>query len=186
MGEDAGLADAGSSPVEKVMKNIAMQAVRVLMIVLALMLVGLPGSEVVMAQALPQVSGAWVRGMVAGQSATGAFMTIEAGEPMTLIGARSSAAAAAEVHEMAMEGSVMRMRPVSGIALKPGQRLELRPGGYHLMLTGVKTVLTGGEAIPLQLDFQRPDGRRFTVEVKAEVRALGAPATAAPGAHMHH
>lgn len=152
----------------------------------ALALVGLMALGTVRAQTAPQVSGAWVRGMVAGQSATGAFMAIDSSEPLTLVGVRTPVAAMAEVHEMAMDGTMMRMRPVAGVAIAPGQRLELRPGGYHLMFTGVKTPLVGGESVPLQLDFQRPDGRRFSVDVKAEVRALAAPAPAAGGGHMHH
>ncbi len=145
-------------------------------------------SAVAHAQSMPQVSAAWVRGTVSGQSATGAFLAIESSEPVSLVGARSPIAASVQVHEMAMDGAVMKMRPVAAVKVEPGRRLELKPGGYHIMMTGVRSTLRGGERVPLSLDFEGADGRRITVETQADVRDLGAAAPAAPanGGHMRH
>jgi copper(I)-binding protein len=131
------------------------------------------------------VSAPWVRGTVPQQKATGAFMKIESREPVSLVAASSPAAGVAEVHEMAMEKDVMKMRPVKKLEVAPGKPVELKPGGYHVMLLDLKQPLKAGETVPLTLTFEKADKSRQTVEVKAEVRALGATAAPAP-AHGEH
>ncbi len=176
--------DGMNSPQRGAQGRLAFHA---LMPVMALVLAAASAST--LAQSTPQVSAAWVRGMVAGQGATGAFLVIDAAEPVSLVGARSPVAASAQVHEMAMEGTVMKMRPAPAVRIEPGHRLELKPGGYHIMLMGVRSPLKAGERVPLSLEFERADGGRIRVETQAEVRELNAaaPATAAPGSgHMHH
>ena len=134
-----------------------------------------------------QVEGAWARATVAGQQASGAFMTLSAPQGATLEGVSSPAAAAAELHEMAMQGNVMRMRPVATIALPAGQPVELKPGGLHVMLMGLKTPLVAGSTLPLTLRVRDAKGVQASVELQMPVRALNAPAAAGGhGAHGAH
>lgn len=129
----------------------------------------------------PEVSNAWVRGTVAGQKATGAFMDIKSVEGATLVGA-ASALGVTQVHEMSMDGGVMRMREVKKLDLPAGQTVSLKPGGYHVMLMDLKKPLAKGEVVPITLKIQGKDGKVSDMEVKAEVRELTA---AAPMKHNH-
>lgn len=129
---------------------------------------------------------AWVRATVSGQRATGAFMQLKNNlpnnEPVKLVGASSPVASVVEIHEMKMEGNVMQMRPVSALDLPA----ELKPGGYHIMLMGLKKPLQAGQEVPLTLEFAA--GRTCSpMELSAPVRSLnaGTPKTA-PHAHDHH
>jgi copper(I)-binding protein len=121
------------------------------------------------------VTDAWVRGTVPGQKATGAFMKLQSVVDATLVGAESSAAAAVEIHEMSVDGGVMRMRSVERIALPAGKTVELGPGGYHVMLMDLKQPLKEGQKVPVTLTFTDAAGKRSTLAVVAPVRALTAP-----------
>ncbi len=132
------------------------------------------------AQAQVTVDKAWVRATVAEQKATGAFFQLQAASDARLVEVRSSVAGVVEIHEMAMDGSTMKMRPVTGVDLPAGQKVELKPGGYHVMLMDLKKPITAGEQVPLTLVFEARDKKRQTLEIKAEARQLGAPA-----AHQH-
>jgi len=120
----------------------------------------------------------WVRGTVASQKVTGAFMKLETKQPVSLISASSPVAGITEIHEMAMEKDVMKMRQIARLAVAPGKPAELKPGGYHVMLLDLKQPLKAGDSVPITLTFEKADKSKQTVEVKAEVRALGAPAPA--------
>lgn len=139
----------------------------------ALLLAVAAGGEAALATAPAQVEGGWVRATVAGQQGTGAFMKLTVQEPMQLVGVRTPAAGEAEVHEMKMDGNVMRMRAAGPIDLKPGQSLELKPGGYHLMLTGLKQPLAAGSQVPLTLVLRDAKGAERTVDVKLPVSMQG-------------
>ncbi|MCB2038907.1 MAG: copper chaperone PCu(A)C, partial [Ottowia sp.] len=90
-----------------------------------------------------------------------------------------------EIHEMAMDNNVMRMRQLKdGLPIAKGAQAELKPGGYHVMLMALKQPLTAGEQVPLTLTFEGPDKKTFTREVKAPVRALGAAPTGGMGGGM--
>jgi len=132
----------------------------------------LAGAGAAAAQSAPVVSGAWVRGTVPGQQTTGAYMRITAAGAVALVGAETPAAKTAEVHEMSMAGNVMSMSPVARLAVQAGATVELKPGGYHLMLTGLRAPLKKGDQVPLRLFFEGPDRRRQEVDVRAEVRDL--------------
>ena len=125
------------------------------------------------ASAQVAVSGAWARATVPQQKATGAFLRMDANAASRLIGVTSPAAARVEMHEMSMDGDVMKMREVSAIELPAGKTVELKPGAYHLMLMDLKKPITAGEAVPLTLTFEAKGGKRQVVEIKAEARALG-------------
>ena len=138
-------------------------------IALALMMVGsLAWADVV-------VKDAWVRGTVAGQMATGAFMELQASEDVKLVGAASAAAGVVEVHEMSMDNGVMKMRALPKLDLPASKAVALKPGGYHIMLMDLKKPMLKGETIPLTLKIEGKDKKVSTIEVKAEVRELTAP-----------
>src|SRR3990172_631113 len=126
------------------------------------------------AQAQVSVSDAWVRGTVEGQKATGAFMQLKSPGGATLIGLESPVAGAVEIHEMRMEGNIMRMRAIPRLELPAGQAIDLKPGGYHFMLMNLKAPLKKGESVPIRLKLQGKDGKPQEVEVRAEVRDLTA------------
>ena len=107
-----------------------------------------------------------------GAKSGGAYLTIEnSGTTVaTLVSAASSAAGAVELHQMAMDGGMMTMRAVRALDVPPGGKLELKPGGYHLMLLDLKQPLKVGDKFPLTLAFQNLG----TVEIAVEVEAMGA------------
>ncbi len=127
------------------------------------------------------VTDPWVRGTVAQQKATGAFMELRADRSARLVAANSPVAGVVEIHEMAMENNIMRMRQVPGIELKAGGTVALKPGGFHVMLMDLKQPLKGGEQVPITLTFEDESRQRFSVEVKAPVRELGS----RDGGHGH-
>ena len=133
------------------------------------------------------VKDAWVRTSVQGQKATGAFMKITAKEGGTLVGVATPVAGVAEVHEMKMDGDVMRMRALpQGLPLPAGKAVALTPGGYHVMLMDLKATLPKDSTIPLTLTFKNAKGEQSQVELKVPV-ATTAPGAAvgAPAAHKH-
>ncbi len=119
----------------------------------------------------------WVRGTVAQQKATGAFMQLTSAQGGRLISVASPAAGVVEMHEMSMQGSTMKMRALpNGLDLPAGQAVALKPGGYHLMLMDLKAPLKPGDSVALTLVVQGKGGVRETIEVQAPVKALGAAA----------
>ena len=93
----------------------------------------------------------------------------------------SPAAKIAEIHEMKLEGGVMRMSAMNKLALPAGKAVELKPGSYHVMLMELSKPLNEGDAVSLQLTFEDTAGRKTTQEVKAQVRPLaGIPKTPPP------
>lgn len=127
------------------------------------------------ATALAEVSAteAWVRATVPAQKVTGAFMKLRSSESATLVSASSPAAKIVELHEMSMKNNVMEMRAVDALTLPPGTTVELRPGGYHVMMMDITKPLSKGEIVPIMLSIVGKDGRKSTLEVSAEVRELG-------------
>jgi copper(I)-binding protein len=136
-----------------------------------------------------EIKDAWARPTVQGQQATGAFMTLTAKERLQLLSVSSPVAGVAEVHEMKMEGDVMRMRAVNALDLPAGQTVELKPGGYHVMLMNLKTPLLKDTTVPLTLVFKDAKGVQSKVEMALPVaiRAPGAASAGSPGMdHGHH
>ena len=123
------------------------------------------------------VSNPFARATPPGAKVAGAFMSIEnqGKEADRLVGVTSPAAGVVAIHEMAMNGGVMKMHAVQSIDIKPGETVELRPGGYHVMLEDLKQPLKQGDQIPLMLTFEKAGA----VEIKVNVGAMGA------AAHTH-
>jgi copper(I)-binding protein len=128
------------------------------------------------AAAQVQATGAWARGTVGGQNSTAVYMRLRSALPAAVV-AVESPLGVAELHQMSMNGDVMRMRPLRRLELPAGRTVELGPAGAHIMLTGLKRPLAKGDRVPLRLTVET-GGKRRTVDVAAEVRdptATGSP-----------
>ena len=112
---------------------------------------------------------AWVRATVQGQKATGAFMQLTAPQNTQLVAVSSPAAGVSEIHEMTMEGGVMKMRAMPALDLPAKKTVELRPGGYHLMLMDLKTPLTQGSTVALTLTFKDAMGTQVQQQISLPV-----------------
>jgi len=131
-----------------------------------------------------EVKDAWVRTAVPGQQGTGAFMKIISPTDTRLVGVSSPVAGIAEVHEMKMNKDVMTMRAVPTLDLRAGKPLELKPGGYHVMLMALTQALPVGSSVPLTLIFRDGKGVESKVALKLPVSGA-APATDAAHSHKH-
>lgn len=119
------------------------------------------------------VKDAWVRGTVPQQKATGLFAQITSAQGGRLVSAASPAAGVVEIHEMSMDGSVMKMRALpNGLALPAGQAVELKPGGYHVMLMDLKQPLKAGDSVAVTLVVEGADKKRETITLTVPVKAL--------------
>jgi periplasmic copper chaperone A len=131
--------------------------------VLALLVVGLGVAE---AQAPLSASGAWVREPVPGRTVTAAFVVIEnaGAADLQIVGATCDAAGIVEMHEMVRSGDMMKMAPVKSIAVPAKGKVELKPGGLHLMLFELNKPLKEGDTVNLTL----------TTDTGAKVQAAAA------------
>jgi copper(I)-binding protein len=134
-----------------------------------------------------QITNAWARATPGGAQTAAAYVTLEAPGGDRLTGASTPLAQKAEIHTMSMDNGIMKMRPVDGVDLPPGQKVTLKPGGYHIMLTGLAKPLVEGESFPLDLDFAKAGERQVTVKVE-KVGAMGPPGEAGGTMNMpmHH
>ena len=137
-----------------------------------------------------KVEQAWARATVQGQKATGAFMKITAAQATQLVAVSTPAAGVAEIHEMKMDGGVMKMRAMPALDLPANQAVELKPGGYHLMLMDLKTPLAKDGSLALTLTFRDAKGAESRQQVNVPV-TTGMPQGAMSdhahghGAHKH-
>ena len=138
------------------------------------------------------VTDAWARATVQGQKATGAFMKITAKDNAKLVSGSSPVAGVVEIHEMKMEKDVMKMAALpNGLDLPAGKAVELKPGGYHVMLMDLKAPLAKDTTVPVTLTFQDAKGVKSNVELKVPV-GMQAPmmqhhkqGEPMPGGHHH-
>ncbi len=115
----------------------------------------------------------WVRATVPAMKATGAFMQITSAQDARLMEAKSPVAGVVEVHEMTMEKDVMKMRALAkGLDLPAGKTVELKPGGYHIMLMDLKQQMKEGDTVPLTLVVEDKDKKRSSIEIKVSVKPL--------------
>jgi len=116
-----------------------------------------------------KIEGAYTRSTVPGQKAAGGFMKIvDSGAADQLISASSAVAQEVQLHTMAMDGNVMKMRQVNAIDVPANGSVELKPGGLHIMFMGIKEPLAAGSSIPVKLKFAKAG----EVEVKLPVNAM--------------
>jgi len=129
------------------------------------------------------VTDAWMRASLGKVPTTAAYFKVEnkGATEDRLIGVSTPAAAMSHLHESVEENGVMQMRSVAALTLKPGQSLQLDPGGLHVMVMNLKAPLKAGEKVPLVLSFEKAG----TIKVEADVRGLNE--TKAPShSHDHH
>lgn len=116
------------------------------------------------------VRGAWIRSTVAGQKLTGIFMKITSNVNSRLVGASSPIAGALDVNEMRKEGDAMKMRPLTGgLELPSGSIVELKPGGFHILVRDLKATLSDGENVPLTLVIKDQSGRESLHQISVPV-----------------
>jgi copper(I)-binding protein len=127
----------------------------------------------------------WTRATPGGAQVGGAYLKITntGAEADRLVGGSLPIAAAVEVHAMSMTDGVMKMRKLeTGLEIKPGQTVELKPGGYHLMFTGLRQALQQGQPVKGTLQFEKAG----SVEVEYRVEPIGArPGEGAKKEHLH-
>lgn len=128
-----------------------------------------------------EIASPWARATPKGAHVAGGYVTIrnKGPTPDRLISISASFANRVEIHSMTMDGEVMRMRPMSGgIEIKPGETVELKPGGLHMMFVEPNRPLTPGDHVSATLQFEKAG----TVVVDFMVESMGAES---PMGHMH-
>jgi copper(I)-binding protein len=127
------------------------------------------------------ITQAWTRATPNGAKIGGGYVTIEnkGTTPDRLVGGAGDIAGKVEIHEMAMDNGVMKMRPIDkGLTIEPGKTVKLAPGGYHLMMFDLKAPLKQGDKVPVTLQFEKAG----KVSVTLDVQGVGAQA---PGGGDH-
>src|SRR6478735_8939745 len=130
-----------------------------------------------------KISSPWARATPKGASVGGAYMTITNTGSVAdrLVGGSSDVSSRFQIHEMSMDNGVMKMRPLDkGLEIKPGQTVELKPGGNHVMFVGLKRSLEEGQHVKATLEFEK-SGK---VAVDFTVEGIGAREGGAPSGKM--
>ena len=129
-------------------------------------------AQTALAQAVV-VQNAWARATVPGQTATGVYMSLSSPDGARLVSASTAVAGLAEVHEMRMEGDVMKMAALKGgLEIPAGKTVELKPGSYHLMLMDLKAPVKKDSSIALSLVFMDAKGMQSKTELKVPVLSM--------------
>jgi periplasmic copper chaperone A len=134
-----------------------------------------------------QIGNPWTRATPKGATVAGAYMTIsnKGSAPDRLVGGSTAIASKFEVHSMAMEQGIAKMRPVEGgLEIKPGETVELKPGSFHVMLMGLKQPLEKGQKVKATLQFEKAG----KVDIEYAVEAVGATSPGmgmGMGGHQH-
>ncbi|HEY8486623.1 MAG TPA: copper chaperone PCu(A)C [Limnochordales bacterium] len=122
----------------------------------------------------------WARpGPKGGNSAVYFVLRNQGSAPVKLVAAASEVADEVSIHETVMVGQAMRMQPVQGVSVKPGEAVTFRPGGLHVMLMGLRRALAEGDQFTVSLRFEGYE----PLEVRVAVRTMGA---GQPGSGMAH
>jgi len=131
-----------------------------------------------------QVSQPWARATPKGAAVAGGYLKITntGTTPDRLLGGSTDVAKRLEVHEMSMDGGVMKMRELkNGLDIAPGATVELKPNSYHIMLQGLSRPLAKGERVKASLSFEKA-GKG---DVEFAVEAIGASASGGEKKHNH-
>jgi len=140
---------------------------------LFILLLGLlAGASAAAAEPTITVEKAWARATTSAAATGVVYLSLADTGPAAdrLVGVATPVAAHADMHIMVMEGNVMQMRPVDAVDVKPGERIQFKPSGLHIMLTDLKQPLTRGERFPVTLDFEKAG----KVDVEVLVLPIGA------------
>jgi periplasmic copper chaperone A len=133
-----------------------------------------------------QIEQPWTRATPGGAKVAGGFMKITntGKESDRLIGGSADVAKVFEVHEMAMEGGMMKMRALEkGLEIKPGETIMLKPGSYHVMFIDLNRPIKEGETVSGELQFEKAG--KIKLDFKAAPIGSGAPAAGGHGKHQH-
>jgi copper(I)-binding protein len=120
-----------------------------------------------------EISQPWTRATAPTAPTGGGFLTItnQGTTPDRLVAVRSSAAGKVQVHEMKMDGDIMRMRPLEhGLDIPAGGTVKLAPGGFHLMMMDLKGPLKKGTEVPVTLVFEKAG----SIDIELDVEGIGA------------
>lgn len=123
----------------------------------------------------------WTRATPKGASVAGGYLKItnKGSQPDTLTGGSADGAGRFEIHEMSMDGGVMKMRPLpGGLTVKPGETVELKPGSYHVMMLDLKGQIQQGKNVKGTLTFEKAG----KVDIEYAVEAAGS----SPKGHAGH
>ncbi|KQT43904.1 MULTISPECIES: copper chaperone PCu(A)C [unclassified Methylophilus] len=129
-----------------------------------------------------KVANAWVKPTVTGQPVGAAYMQLTSDKNVEIVALSSPVAGKTELHSMSMTGNIMRMKRVDRLQLKAGKLVELKPGGFHIMLMELKHQIKEGETVPISLVTQDEAGNKATVSIKAIATA---PPESDSDSHMH-
>ena len=138
----------------------------------ASLIIGICSNVAAFAQSGIEIKDVWARATPGGAQTAAAYATVEAPSGDRLTGASTPVAQKAEIHSMTRDNGVMKMRPVEGLDLPAGQQVTLKPGGYHIMLTGLTKPLEAGQSFPLTLDFAKAGAKQVTVTIE-KVGSMG-------------
>ena len=130
-----------------------------------------------------EIDSPWSRAVPKGAKVAAGYMKIKntGSEPDRLVGGSTPVAGGFMVHEMSMDSGVMKMRPLpSGLEIKPGETVELKPSSFHIMMTDLKQPIQQGKSFKATLMFEKAGN----VDVDFAVAAVGA-TSAAASAHDH-
>jgi copper(I)-binding protein len=129
------------------------------------------------------ITQAWSRATPGGAKVAGGYLTIEnrGSTADRLIGGSGDITDRIEVHEMTTSDGVMTMRALdNGLVVEPGKTVKLAPGGYHLMMFGLKSSLKQGDKVPVTLEFEKAG----KVKLSFDVQGVGALGPEAPSGGM--
>ncbi len=112
----------------------------------------------------------WVREVPPVSKMSAGFLTIINTGTVAdrLLGVSCDASESAEIHSMTQDNGIMRMRKVDSLKIEPGKKVELRPGGLHIMLINLKRPLKEGDKVKITLTFEKSGA----ITVKATVRSM--------------
>jgi len=133
-----------------------------------------------------KVSKAWARATAPGQDTGMVQLTITSKKDATLVGAASGSAQSVEIHNMIMEGDVMKMRQLDELPLPAKTAVSLGEDGNHLMLIGLRNPLVAGRKLPFALRVKMPDGKVVIVRALAEIKPLEMSNEEEHQHHHHH
>jgi len=155
---------------KNIMKNITPPLFAIAVIAASLMM---PAQAQDVTAGSLKISAPWARATPKGASVGGGYLTITntGTMPDRLVGGATDISSRFEIHEMSMAGGVMKMRMMPmGVEIKPGQSIEFKPGGYHLMFLGLKQPLEQGGHVKATLQFEKAG----KVDVDFPVESIGA------------
>jgi copper(I)-binding protein len=145
-----------------------------------LFLLAATGIAMSCANAAPvDVQNPWVHSTVPGQKSSAAFMTISAQTGVKLVSVSTPVASFSAVHEMHMEGDIMKMNEVDALDIPSGKSVSLAPGGLHIMLMDLKDQMKVGGSVPIDLTFLDANGKKINVHLSAPVES------SPPHVHTH-